>query len=306
MSMRLSYMLTAFALITPALMMSNTQDAEACSIAHFEESMPPEWSETNEFPANGIFYAEFEQRYHWVDEQGDPIELEEVMELNLPELLDIRRPVTPLTPGQKIMTEGCNHESCTWTIVEEDTTAPPTPRISEVEVYIDRQRRLERTRYVDSCGGGSGDNHSISFQLEFDEEIEDVDLHTIWLEFGADDGDIVYVMPPPTEDRVTRATAYQADGKTIYYSTSLSEQNQFLRPDAPFCFRAALMDAAGNVSQRSAEQCVDPTNRRAPYVSGPGACSIGALGAGPSAPSGIPLLGLAIGLVALGVRRREA
>ena len=142
MSMRLSYMLTAFALITPALMMSNTQDAEACSIAHFEESMPPEWSETNEFPANGIFYAEFEQRYHWVDEQGDPIELEEVMELNLPELLDIRRPVTPLTPGQKIMTEGCNHESCTWTIVEEDTTAPPTPRISEVEVYIDRQRRL--------------------------------------------------------------------------------------------------------------------------------------------------------------------
>ena len=305
MSMRLPYIFAALALTTPLLTMANTQDAEACSIAVYQESLPPEWSESKTFPANGIFYAEFEERYNWVDEQGNAIEFEGVMDQNLPELLDIRRPVTPLVPGQKIRTEGCEHEDCVWTIGEEDTTAPPMPRVADIEVYIDRKQRFQRTRYVDSCGGGGGDDHSLSFVLEFDEGLENADLHTMWISYVGDHGDKIFVQAPPTEERTARVTGYNADGKTLYYSAALSEANMILRPDGPFCFRAALMDAAGNVSPWSSEQCVDPTNRRAPYMTGPGACSIGAIGAGPLSPSGVPLLGLAFGLVALGVRRRK-
>ena len=300
---RATQVLSLTAILTAAIASIGAKDADACSVFYQQTAMPPEYSETREFPANGVFFGEDEARYRWVDGNGDLIELEETSKPRIPEQLDFRRPVTALTPGQTIQLEGCAHEDCAWTIIDEDTTAPAKPRITDVSIFIDREQRIRHS--VDSCGGGSGDNHSVSFTLELGEKLDAPDMHVTWVRYTLDPQGKIYAVPPDPDDRIELISAYgERDGETVVYlSDGLSEDNIALQPHEPFCIQAMVMDAAGNLSEWSDLECYDPANRRAPYTTGPEACSIASLGS--QTPAQAPLLGLLFGLVALGLRRRR-
>ena len=298
---RATQVLSLTAILIAAIASIDARDADACSI-YQETAMPPATSEAREIPANGVFFGEDEARYSWVNENGDPIELEEVNEPKFPEQLDIRRPVTTLTPGQTIQLEGCASEDCAWTIVDKDTTAPSKPRITDVSIFIDRERRFDRELHA--CTNGNGKDHSVSFTLELDEKLDAPDMHMTWVKYTGD-SDVIPVQEPITEERLDIVFSHSedGDGTKIYSFDDLSEANAVLRPDAPFCIQAAVMDAAGNLSEWSERECFDPTDRRASYTNGGGACSSASLGS--QVPAQAPLLGLLFGFVALGLRRRR-
>ena len=72
---RATQVLSLTAILIAAIASIDARDADACSI-YQETAMPPATSEAREIPANGVFFGEDEARYSWVNENGDPIELE--------------------------------------------------------------------------------------------------------------------------------------------------------------------------------------------------------------------------------------
>ena len=306
MNMRLAPVLAALAVALPSVMFAASEDAAACTVGPELISMPRDRNVSDVLPANFVMYSEASGGFRdWVDQDGDTIVFEAVDDPGLPENLFVTRPVSPLTPGQVISVKGCTGESCKWTIGAQDVTAPPRPKIAELEIYRDRRRLIDGPVAV--CDAGDGEDHSLSFALEFDEEIEFPEQHTIWVKYEREDGSSLEDVPSHEVAELATGRAHNTGATLLYVYDELSFEHVLLRPDSPFCFRAALMDVAGNVSEWSELECVDPGNRRASYMTGPGACSIASLGTNSTMPSPqVPLLGLLFGLVALGVRRRRA
>ena len=305
MNIRFAHVLAALTLITPSMLCASQRDAEACSVGPEPLSMPRARDASNMLPSNFITYLDpSAAKGEWVDEEGDVIVFEADDDPALPENLFISRPVSPLMPGQVISVKGCTGESCQWKIIEQDVTAPPAPKIVELSIYRDRRRLFEGPTAI--CDTGDGEEHTIDFALEFDEAIQVPEHHTIWVQYEREDGGALDDVPSYELASLESGSTYNADMTRVYFSDELSFENVLLRPNAPFCFRAALMDAAGNVSPWSELECVDPGKRRAPYMTGRGACSITPLGGASMPAPQAPLLGLLFGLVALGVRRRRA
>lgn len=279
------------------------EHAEACSYIEQPEPVRPApnvWDSGDDgatFPANGIFrgYAYGGGVDAWILD-GEELEFEE-MDVELggtPQAGSYWLPTVDLTPGMVLENEYCNGEaSCRVTVVEADYAAPEKPVLSNPLFTLERERIISRAL---PCGSAP---NTFEFDLDVTDEgsASNQDLvilayfgRSAQLATSAETAQMAFMMSSWAEP-AERITAYVWEGNTEGFTTSVE-----------FCFAVEVMDLAGNVSPRSEPMCVNPTDRRAPYVTGSGAggCSVGASGSSSSSPWSLALLGF----VLLGARRK--
>lgn len=274
-------------------------DAEACSIAYEPLVLPADGS--MDFPANGLFSKEVLQ---WSKADGTALEFVDDMALasaigsnGSPTLW---RPVQALTPGETLTSEQCYFtERCTVVVGEPDLEAPTEPVLSDAFVYLDRPEKqgVFQRNFVDSCGF-TGEYHYLEFQAQ--SEDDRTDLAQMWMLVYAGP-DASSVQSGASAVRFEWPLRYMAAGAP--FQLPLYEDDLLLPSNAPFCVAIELVDQAGNISPRSQPLCVDPTDRRAPNVGGPGAAGCACATTAPAeAPAGM----LAIALLGLVAMRRGA
>lgn len=274
--------------------------ADACSYILGPSTSPrfPWWSATG-FPTNGRFASSLE----WRDAAGAVLPLEEDAELMTRIGLRLRVPLAPLPAGATFFTTedcpplgDCNHR---LDVGAGPDTAPPSKAVlASVRTLLIRDP-------VGPGGFTCPDVDNIELKVEGTDDTtprEDLVIvayvaDTATLARTKSDIDVAFAFNLGPPDRALKATI------AIGESVDRARDGEPFRSAEPFCFTVALMDWAGNVSERSETTCLDTTDEADPTVElidGQGcACATGQ----PTRGRATPAFALAL-LLVLGARRR--
>ena len=270
-------------------LMSVTPDASACSyVDPFTTTTSAPRGNTTTLPANVIFAGQSDAPM--LEKDGAALELEATDPL--PGFTRAWRPSTPLEPGDVLTPEGCEEDACKLTIVQADEEAPDAAEVSAPAVFIDDDDKISVDCSIDT----------FTFSLRaFDAQTPSDQLIGLAY-FGATEEDATATRVP--------GEVFEIPAKADPSEPTTAIEIFGTRPDTfdltqPFCFAIEVMDHAGNLSERSAPLCIDPTDLDSPYVTTPGngGCATTPGGSPTRAPA---LLLLGMSLIALRRRQRAS
>jgi len=242
-------------------------EADACS------TLPPMYPDdgTTNFPSNGMFSRDVSG---WMKESGAELDFFEDQTLGAAVGAEgpvrLWRPVQDLIPGETLTTAECLvAESCSIVVGQPDAEAPAEPILKKPYVYLDEEEgRLEGLigqDPVDDCGP-SGPNHYMTFEIEGGDDR--ATFEQMWA--------IVHAGPTIASVRDTSSATMFVHLRDVFAGehsmrVDLAEDSATFPSNRRFCVALELVDQAGNISPRSQPLCIDPTDKRAPYIDGPGA-----------------------------------